>query len=56
MLAAAHRTLEGLAEHGWRTVAGDPPGGTRARAAVREVVTERTEAFDPFASSLGPRA
>jgi hypothetical protein len=56
MLAAAHRTLEGLAENGWRTVAGDPPGGTRARAAVREVVTERTESFDPFASSLGPRA
>jgi len=56
MIEAALATLEGLAEHGWRTVAGDPPGGTQARSAVREVVTERTEAFDPFESSLGPRS
>ena len=53
MIEAALVTLDGLGEHGWRTVAGDPPGGTRARSAVRDVVTERTEAFDPFESTLG---
>jgi hypothetical protein len=55
MIEAALATLQGLADQGWRTVAGDPPGGSRARTAAREVVTERTEAFDPFASALGPR-
>ena len=55
MIESALRTLDGLAEHGWRTVAGDPPGGSRARSAVRDVVTEQTEAFDPFESVLGPR-
>jgi hypothetical protein len=53
IIQAALATLDGLGEHGWRTVAGDPPGGTRARSAVRDVVTERTEAFDPFESTLG---
>ncbi len=56
MVESALVTLDGLAEFGWRTVAGDPPGGTRTRSAVREVVTERTEAFDPFESMLGPRS
>ena len=55
-IEAALRTLDGLAEHGWRTVAGDPPGGSRARSAVRDVVIERTEAFDPFEPALGPRS
>ncbi|HEV7603539.1 MAG TPA: lysine 5,6-aminomutase subunit alpha [Candidatus Limnocylindrales bacterium] len=56
MIDAAMRTLDGLAEHGWRTIAGEPPGGPRARSAVRDVVTEQTETFDPFESALGPRA
>ena len=40
-------------DQGWRTVAGDPPG-SRSRPR-REVATERTECFDPFAMLLGPR-
>ena len=55
MVSAALSTLERLGDHGWRTVAGDPPGGVRARTATRDAVTERTEAFDPFRALLGPR-
>jgi hypothetical protein len=55
MIAAALQTLDRLADHGWRAVAGDPPSGIRARSTRHEVVTERTEAFDPFESVLGPR-
>jgi hypothetical protein len=55
MIAAALTTLERLGDHGWRTVAGDPPGGVRAGAATRGVVAERTDAFDPFEPALGPR-
>jgi hypothetical protein len=56
MIAAAQSTLDRLADHGWRTVSGDPPAGARARhPAVRDVVTERTESFDPFAAALGKR-
>jgi hypothetical protein len=51
MVAAALITLERLADHGWRTVAGDPPAGMRSRAG-RDVVAERTEAFDPLRSFL----
>ena len=46
-------TLDRLADHGWRTVTGDPAGSRSARAR-REVVAERTETFDPFAMLLGP--
>ena len=49
MMAAALATLDQLADHGWRTVAGDPPAGMRSRSA-RDVVAERTESFDPFRS------
>ncbi len=31
MVLAALSTLERLGDHGWRTVAGDPPGGARGR-------------------------
>jgi hypothetical protein len=55
MIAAALTTLERLGDHGWRTVAGDPPHGVRARPSAREAVAERTEPFDPFESALGPR-
>jgi hypothetical protein len=54
IVEAALATLDRLGDQGWRTVAGDPPGTTRASRA-RDAATERTEAFDPFASMLGPR-
>ncbi len=53
MIAAAIVTVEGLADHGWRTVAGDMHGG-RALGG-RDAVAERTEAFDALAGVLGPR-
>ena len=54
MVEAALETLDRLGDRGWRTVAGDPPGGPAVREA-RDAATERTESFDPFASMLGPR-
>jgi hypothetical protein len=53
MIAAALLTLERLADGGWRTVAGDPPAGTRSRG--REVVAERTESFDPVTTLIARR-
>jgi hypothetical protein len=55
MVAAALETLDRLADQGWRTVAGDPPSGTRSRSSAAPASTERTETFDPFASTLGGR-
>jgi hypothetical protein len=55
MITAALATLERLGDHGWRTVAGDPPGGLRPRTTTRDAAAERTEAFDPFGQLLGPR-
>ena len=52
---AALETLDRLADEGWRTVAGDPPGRPRSRDG-RDAATERTESFDPFAAILGPRS
>ncbi len=54
MVGAAVATLEHFADGGWRTVAGDAPGGGRALRG-RDAVAERTESFDPFESLLGPR-
>ena len=51
MVAAAASTLDQLADRGWRMVAGDGPGGGRALH-DRDAVTERTEPFDPFGTSL----
>ena len=56
MVASALETLERLADEGWRTVAGDRPSPGRPRPALSDAAIERTEAFDPFASTLGPRA
>ena len=56
MVAAAIATLDGLADQGWRTVAGDHPDNARGRPLGGDAVTERTESFDPFAAILGPRA
>jgi len=55
MIAAALTTLERLGDHGWRTVAGDPPGGIRSGSVSGGVVAERTDPFDPFEPVLGPR-
>lgn len=56
VVAAAHATLKGLADEGWRAVLGDPPGAEAmtegrhgARAFGGDAVAERTEAFDPLA-------
>jgi len=54
MIAAALVTLERLADHGWRTVAGDPPAGMRSRTG-HDVVAERTESFDPIGPLLARR-
>ena len=55
MVNAAVTTLDLLADQGWRTVAGDPPGGPRARSRGPDSIAERTESFDPFESVLGAR-
>jgi hypothetical protein len=55
MVAAALRTVEQLADRGWRTVAGDAPGGGRASRG-REAVAERLEPFDAFDEQLGRRS
>ena len=55
MIGAALVTLDRLTDHGWSTVAGDRPGGSRGRSAAQDAATERTEAFDPFGSTLGKR-
>ena len=55
MVAVALATLDRLGDQGWRTIAGDPPGGLRARPTRHEMVAERTDPFDPFQAVLGPR-
>jgi hypothetical protein len=55
MIEAALVTLDRLTDRGWATVAGDPPGGARGRSAGYDAATERTEAFDPFGTTLGKR-
>ena len=56
MIAAALETLERLGDDGWRTVAGGASGGPGSRSTRRDAAIERTEAFDPFESTLGPRS
>ncbi len=53
MVRAAVVTLDRLADHGWRTVAGDSPGRTRAGSGVADSIAERSEPFDPFEAMLG---
>lgn len=55
VVIAAVATLDGLADKGWRTVAGDPIGAGRGASRGGESVAERTEAFDPFEAALGKR-
>jgi hypothetical protein len=54
MVAAATTTLDRLADHGWRAVAGEALAGGRNASRAAETVAERTEVFDPFAEALGP--
>lgn len=55
VVSAAAATLEQLADRGWRSVAGDSPGGDRGRSRSFETIADRTEPFDPFEPGLGPR-
>ena len=55
MIEAAVTTLDRLGDGGWRTVAGDPPGGGRGRSRSGESVAERTDPFDPFEWDLEGR-
>jgi hypothetical protein len=49
---AALRTLERLADDGWRAVIGDTPGpGANVRLGA-DAVAERSDAFDPLAREL----
>jgi D-Lysine 5,6-aminomutase TIM-barrel domain of alpha subunit len=47
-VSAASATLDRLADEGWRSITGDPPGGGRGRGHSSEAVAERTDPFDPF--------
>lgn len=46
---AAVRTLERLADLGWRDVIGEPMGASRRERLGADAVVERVEAFDPLA-------
>ena len=50
MVAAAVRTLERLADEGWRVVAGDAGAGPGSVRAGRGAVIDRSDAFDPLAA------
>jgi len=52
-IVVAAATLEMLIERGWRSVAGDAPDVSSARALGGDAVADRTEPFDPFESVLG---
>ena len=45
---AATRTLEQLADVGWRAVLGEPLGGQTSKRLGADAVVERTEGFDPL--------
>jgi hypothetical protein len=51
MAGAAVVTLERLADHGWRSVVGEPAAHA-GRRLVPATVIDRGDAFDPFASRL----
>jgi hypothetical protein len=55
LVSAAAATLDGLADQGWRTVAGDPLGAGRGTTRGPQTIAERTETFDPFEPALGTR-
>ena len=52
--AAALRTLDGLADEGWRAVIGDGPAEAADRHLGADAVAERSDPFDPLGAELGP--
>lgn len=54
MVAAAERTLERLADDGWRVVAGADHGGVASGIGGRGAVMDRGDAFDPLATIRQP--
>jgi D-Lysine 5,6-aminomutase TIM-barrel domain of alpha subunit len=50
--AAALKTLEQLADEGWRAIVGDGPAGGLDRRLGEDSVTERADTFDPLAREL----
>jgi hypothetical protein len=50
--ATALRTLEGLADHGWRSVMGDGPTGAEGARLGADAVAERSDPFDPLGAEL----
>ena len=52
LVSAATAALDRLADGGWRTVSGDPPGVDQGGSLRFETIAERTEAFDPFEAAL----
>jgi hypothetical protein len=51
--AAALRTLDRLAEDGWRAVIGDGPADALDLRIGADAVAERSDPFDPLGSELG---
>ena len=49
---AALRTLERLADDGWRAVVGDGPGGALDARLGADAIAERSDTFDPLAREL----
>ncbi len=54
--AAALRTLDRLADDGWRAVVGDGPADAADLRLGADAVAERSEAFDPLGAELGRAA
>jgi beta-lysine 5,6-aminomutase alpha subunit len=50
--AAALRTLDGLADQGWRAVIGDEPADAIDLRIGADAVAERSDSFDPLGSEL----
>ena len=49
---AALRTLDGLAEEGWRAVIGDGPADAIDLRIGADAVAERSDPFDPLGTEL----
>jgi len=50
--ATALRTLERLADDGWRSVIGDGPAGAEGARLGADAVAERSDPFDPLGAEL----
>jgi hypothetical protein len=50
--ATALRTLERLADDGWRSVIGDGPAGSEGARLGADAVAERSDPFDPLGAEL----